>query len=150
MTLQQLLESLAVNRQERLLVALQGAAADVVIADIVGSGHHVERSLRGIADGDGLLTVGYLAIADHLDAALCRQPAWHALLLDIVHRGRELMATDGNCRLQLAVERGGELQGPFLAGLNAHNDGIVGLRGKDDAFVAHTFIDIRGGGGGIA
>ena len=86
----------------------------------------------------------------HLSAALSRQHTLYALLLHILHTGNELAVAHQLLGLQLSIETNGERECSLFVGLDAYNDGIVGLRGKNGAGVAYTFIYIRGRSEGIA
>ena len=151
--LQQLLVGIALQGIERLVVLLNGVAADVVVVDVVGGGNDIERGGGGIVDLIRVDLAFYLAIGFNPDAALGLQTSLDALLFDALDNGSQFVDLNAlalsyskHIGLQLGIEMDIELQLTFFAGRQAYDDGMIGLRGKDGTFVTDTIVGVGGGG----
>ena len=145
MRIQQLLIALARQRLERTVVLLIGISADIMIVHEVGSSHDIERRCCGIAHLHTLGLVLHLSVSQHLHAQLGGQFTVYSLLSHILNHRGQLVLLYGMCCLQRTLTIHGKREGTLLVGFQMHNDGIVGLRGKDRSLVANPINGISGG-----
>ena len=100
MALQQLVIGHPFQSCHRLVVFLRRIAADVVVVQVVGGCHDIERCRRGVLHAAPALH----SVALYPDAAFGCQSTFHTLLLHVLHRYSQPVVSGLDVMLQLGVE----------------------------------------------
>ena len=100
MTLQQLVVGHTAQSCHRLAVLLSRMATDVVVVQVVGGCHDIERCRRGVLHAASALH----SVTLYPDAAFGCQSTFHTLLLHVLHRYSQPVVCGLDVMLQLGVE----------------------------------------------